>query len=118
MTGLGILKQAYSLLGDEVRMANADSDEAGLAAINQIYSELWHREHRTLFKPLSVLQQPVALSWRALPALTYGTAALLSVAKENRDAHDRFLALYHWAASHAGGVYENRRDTLWTKEKP
>ena len=116
MTGLTILKQAYSMLGDEVHLAMVDGDERGLAAVNQIYSELWSREHRTPFQPLDALHQPMLLSWRFLPAMAYGTAMLLSVGDENKSVHDRFLTLYRRAASYSGGVYGKREDTLWQRE--
>ncbi len=117
MTGLGLLKQVYSLLGDEKRLANVGSDDVGLSALNQIYGELWHREHKTAFVPLGVLQQPIKLSWRALPALSYGTAMLLCVGDAEKTRHDRFLTLYRWASARAGGVCEDRRDTLWGRKK-
>lgn len=116
MTGLMILRQAYSLLGDEKRLATADADETGLATVNQIYSELWHREHRTRFEPLEALQQPLLLSCRFLPAMAYGTAMLLCVGDEQTVTHDRFLTLYQRAASRTGGIAEGRWDTLWKTE--
>lgn len=112
MTGLMILKQAYSLIGDDKRLATADGDEQGLATVNQIYSELWHREHRTRFQTLEALQQPILLSWRFLPAMAYGTAMLLCVGDEDAAMHDRFLTLYRCAASHTGGFVQRREDTL------
>ncbi len=112
MTGLGILKQAYGLLGDEKRLATADGDEVGLAMVNQIYSELWHREHRTRFQPLAAPQQPLLLSCGFMPAMAYGTAMLLSVGGEPT-VYDRFRSLYRRAATQTGGVYAGRRDALW-----
>ena len=112
MTGLMILRQAYSLLGDEKRLATADADEQGLAMVNQIYSELWHREHRIRFQPLEALQQPLLLTCRFLPAMAYGTAMLLCVGEEQTVTHDRFLTLYQRAASRTGGIAEGRWDTL------
>ena len=112
MTGLMILRQAYSLLGDEKGLANVDADEQGLASVNQIYSELWHREHRTRFQPLEALQQPLLLTCRYLPAMAYGTAMLLCVAQEQSVAHDRLRTLYQRAASHTGGFVQGRRDSL------
>ncbi len=115
MTGLGILKQAYALIGDEKRRATADSDATGLATVNQIYSELWHREHRTCFEPLTAPQQALKLSCGFLPAMAYGTAMLLCVGDGQAAMHDRFLTLYRRAATHTGGVYAGRRDVLWPK---
>lgn len=113
MTGVMILKQAYGLLGDEKRAATVDADESGLAMVNQIYGELWHREHRTRFQPLDVLQQPLLLSYRFMPAMAYGTAMLLSVGGDAQDVYDRFLTLYQRAASHTGGIFGERGDALW-----
>ena len=112
MTGRMILRQAYSLLGDDKSLAVADADEQGLAIVNQIYSELWYREHRTRFQPLEALQQPLLLTCRFLPAMAYGTAMLLCVGEEQTTAHDRFLTLYRRAASHTGGIAEGRWDTI------
>ena len=113
MTRVMILKQACGLLGDEKRAATADADDAGLAMVNQIYGELWSREHRTAFTPLDALQQPLLLPCRFMPALAYGTAMLLCADGEAQALHDRFLSLYHRAASHAGGSFAKREDVLW-----
>ena len=114
MTGLTILRQAYSLLEKPENAAAADGDEYGLLAVNQIYSELWHREHRTRFEPLANLRQAVALSWRFLPAMTSGTAMLLSLnAGEN---YTRYQELYRRAASHTGGVFPRRVQTAFPEE--
>lgn len=113
MTGVMILKQAYGLLGDEKRAATADADEAGLAMVNQIYGELWSREHQTAFTPIDVLQQPLLLSCRYMPALAYGTAMLLCVDDEESAVHDRLLTLYQRATSHVGGSFAKREDALW-----
>lgn len=115
MTGLMILKQAYGLLGDEKQLATADADDTGLAFVNQIYSELWHREHRTRFQPLEALQQPLLLSCRFMPAMAYGTAMLLCVGEEGSGPYNRFLTLYQRAASHTGGVYEERGNAQWLR---
>lgn len=115
MTGVMILKQAYGLLGDDKRAATADADESGLAMVNQIYSELWHREHRTRFQSLDVLQQPLLLSCRFMPAMAYGTAMLLAASEEKQEVYDRFLTLYQRAASHTGGIFTERGNALWPR---
>ena len=113
MIGLSILKQAYHLLESADKAANADGDEMGLMAVNQIYSELWHREHKEPFRPLSVLRQRVELSWRFLPALAYGTAMLLCLNNEKSGSYIRLQTLYERAASHTGGLAEPRQQTLF-----
>lgn len=113
MTGLTILKQAYSMLEDAVHLARADSDEQGMVAVNQIYSELWYREHRSEYRPLKNLREKIQLSWRYLPAMAYGTAMLLTLnATDDRD-YTRYQKLYERAANHTGGMPDKRRDVLF-----
>lgn len=116
MTGAAILRQVYGLLEEKERQATSQGDEQGLMAINQIYSELWYREHRSAFVPLEHLRQSIHLSWRCLPAMAYGTAMLLCLNDENRD-YTRFQRLYERAASHTGGPYSIRRDVLFNGYK-
>ena len=70
MTGLSILRHAYALMDQPHRLAGTDGNESGLLAVNQIYAELWPREHRDDFRPLEHLRQTVQLSYRFLPAMT------------------------------------------------
>lgn len=115
MTGLAILRQALALLEEDKRLAIAGEDEAGLLAVNQIYSELCYREHRSDFQPLDRLQQSLQLSWRCLPAMAYGTAMLLCLNDERRE-YTRYQRLYERAAAHTGGPYSPRRDVLFGGE--
>lgn len=112
MTGLSVLRQVYGLMEQPERLAADDGNESALAALNQIYGDLWCREHTETFEPLPHLWQEVALSWRCLPALIYGTAALLCVRGDEPLAYDRFLELYMRALSHIGGLRQRRVDVL------
>ncbi len=113
MLALSILRQAYSLLDKQENLATADGDEGGLLAVNEIYSELWHREHRTAFQPLEHLHQSVLLSWRFLPAMAYGTAMLLCL---NADGpYERYRELYRRAARQAGGIFPRREDRVFAE---
>ena len=111
MTGLSILKQAYSLMEQPQRLAQADGDENGLIAVNQIYGELWHREHRCRFQPLEDLRQRLELSWQFLPAMTYGTAMLLCLNGDGN--YSRYQDQYQRAARVAGGVLPPRQQTAF-----
>lgn len=111
MTGTSILQQAYSLMEQPERMNADDNGENGLLVVNQIYSELWHREHTTPFVPLGHIKQRVELSWRFMPAMAYGTAMLLSL--NSGEGYDRYLELYHRAATHAGGLAPCRANTMF-----
>lgn len=112
MTGLSVLRQVYGLLEQPERLSAEDGNETALAAVNQIYADLWAREHTEAFEPLPHVWQEVALSWRCLPALIYGTAALLCVRSDVGRSYDRFLELYMRALSHTGGAPLRRVDVL------
>lgn len=115
MTGLTILKQAYHLLGKPQCAAQAQGDENGLVAVNQICSELWHREHFSPFHPVVSLQQKVEMSYRFLPALTYGTAMLLSL--NAGEDYSRYQQQYQRAARITGGRFPDVRQTAFPDEE-
>lgn len=112
MTGSAILRQAYALLEEEERQATIRGEEQGLMIVNQIYSELWHREHYSDFVPLNHLRESLQLSWRCIPAMAYGTAMLLCL-NDDRGEYTRFQRLYERAAAHTGGPYSSRKDVLF-----
>jgi len=112
MTGFSVLRHAYALLEQPHRLAGTDGNESGLLAVNQIYCELWKRERADAFQPLEHLRQSLQISWRCLPALTYGVATLLCL-NDNLDQrrYDRCLDLYLRALTHTGGAPRRRVDT-------
>lgn len=112
MTGMSILRQAYSLLEQPERLSDEEGGENGLLAVNQIYGELWHREHRTVFVPLGHIKQRLEFSWRMMPAMAYGVAMLLCLNSEEGVSYTRFQELYQRAAAHAGGLAPLRLDAL------
>lgn len=116
MTGLSILRHAYGLMEQPHRLAGTDGNESGLLAVNQIYAELWPREHRDDFRPLEHLRQTVQLSYRFLPAMTYGVATLLCLSEERDQPYERFLDLYLRALTHTGGAPRRRLDTTVSEE--
>lgn len=112
MTGLGILRHAYALMEQPHRLAGTDGNETGLLAVNEIYCNLWHREHTGEFQPLEHLRQSLDLSWRCLPAMTYGVASLLCLCGDSQLPYERFLDLYLRALTHTGGTPWQRIDTV------
>lgn len=114
MTGLMILKQAYSLLGAADKAAKASGDEEGLLALNQIYGEMWHREHMVPFTPLENIRETIALPCRFMPALAYGTAMLLCLSQEDGGPYMRLQEQYERAAARTGGCLDTRRDVLFS----
>ena len=114
MTGLSVLRHAYGLMEQPGRLTADDGNESGLLAVNQIYSDLWRREHTGAFQPLEHLRQPLELSWRCLPAMTYGVAALLCLNSGDEQPYDRYLEQYLRALPRMEGVPYRRADVLFT----
>lgn len=115
MTGMSVLRHAYALLDQPHRLAGTDGNESGLMAVNEIYCDLWKREHSDDFQPLEHLRQPLQISGRCLPAMTYGVATLLNIGGDEK-VYDRCLDQYLRALSHIGGVPRKRMDTLMGEE--
>lgn len=111
MTGLSVLRHAYALMEQPHRLAGTDGNESGLLAVNQIYCDLWHREHTTDFQPLEHLRQKLDLPWHCLPAMTYGVATLLCLNGADDQPYERCLDLYMRALTHVGGTPRRRVDT-------
>ena len=116
MTGLSLLRHAYALMDQPHRLVGTDGNESGLLAVNEIYCELWKRERTDAFQPLEHLRQPLKLSWRCLPAMTYGVATLLCLSDSNDRNYDRYLDLYLRALTHTGGMLCRRVDTIAAQE--
>ena len=115
MTGLSVLRQVYSLMDKPAYLIEEQGSESGLMALNQICNELWHREHTEDFVPLDHIRQQIDLSWRYLPAVTYGTAALLCLRDATQTSYDRFLDQYLRVLSGLGGMPRHRADVLPTE---
>lgn len=113
MTGMSVLRHVYSLMEQPGRLTTAEGAESGLLALNQIYSDLWQREHGEDFAPLEHLRQEVQLSWRCLPALTYGIAALLCLNGGEEKPYDRYLELYLRALPRTASQPYLRSDVLF-----
>ena len=116
MTGLSVLRHAYGLMEQPHRLSASDGNESGLLAVNQIYCDLWHREHTGEFRPLEHLRQKLEISWRCLPAMTYGVATLLCLNSGEERPYERYLDLYMRALTHTGGRLSTRVDTMPNEE--
>ena len=111
MTGLSVLRHAYALMEQPHRLTANDGNESGLMLVNEIYANLWYREHGEDFQPLEHLRQELNLSPRCLPAMTYGVATLLCLNSGDEHPYERYLDLYTQALTHAGGLLRRRVDT-------
>ncbi len=117
MTGLSVLRHAYGLMEQPGRLTAEDGNESGLMVVNQVYGDLWGREHAEAFVPLAHLRQEVNLPWRYLPALTYGTAALLCLNSDKTGQYDRYLDLYLRALPRMEGTPYRRSDILFAGDE-
>ena len=117
MTGLSVLRHAYALLEQPHRLTAMEDNEGGLLAVNQIYCDLWHREHTGEFESLDHLRRPLEISSRCLPAMTYGVATLLCLNGGDDRPYERMLDLYLRALTHTGGTLRTRCDTLSVGEE-
>lgn len=117
MTGLSVLRHVYGLMEQPGRLTAEEGNEGGMMAVNQIYGELWQREHAEVFVPLTHLRQEVKLPWRYLPALTYGTAALLCLNSEKAGQYDRYVDLYLRALPRLEGTPYRRADVLFAGDE-
>ncbi|MBR2319714.1 MAG: hypothetical protein IKA50_02855 [Clostridia bacterium] len=116
MTGLSILRHVYALMEQPHRLSATDGNESGLLAVNEIYCNLWYREHKEDFQPLEHLRQELKLSGRCLPAMTYGVATLLCLNNGNDQPYERYLDLYTRALTHTGGLLCKRVNTAFAGE--
>ena len=112
MTGLSVLRHAYALMEQPHRLTAMEDNESGLLVVNQIYCDLWHREHMGEFEPLEHLRRPLEISSRCLPAMTYGVATLLCLNSGDERPYERYLDLYLRALTHAVGGVRTRTDTM------
>lgn len=115
MTGMSILRQVYGMMDQPMGTKGLLGDESGLLALNQICSEVWYREHTEPYTPLLNLMETVDLSWRLLPAITYGVAALLCLSGGEEKPYDRFLELYTRALTRYSTLPTKRQD-VWPEE--
>ena len=71
MTGQEVLEQALQLLhytdgeGQPENQFRGDTEQQGLAAVNQVYADVWFVEKGEAFTPLMRLSEPLLLSDKA-----------------------------------------------------
>lgn len=118
-TGQEVLEQALRLLnytdiyGQLDGQQHAELYKRGLAAVNQIYSDLWFTGRREPFLPLVTLQEPLSLSVRQLhDVMPYGVAMLLALSEGDGDNQLLYTQLYN-RKRHACGAATRRRNVLF-----
>ena len=98
MTGREALEQALRLLhytdrdGEPESRFRTDTEHQGLAAVNQVYADLWFVERQEAFEALCSLEEPIRLSDKSSrEALPMGVAMWMAQA-EGDSAQQAVLA--------------------------
>lgn len=99
MTGNDIVKRALTRLGytsvngNEAltrRVLNSATD-----TVNDIYADLWDKEHTEDFEPLNRLNDEIKLSNKALAVMVYGVAAFIAQSENDGDQNQLWIAMYN-----------------------
>jgi len=118
-SGRDILKQALLLLNytDIYEQLDEDDTDAvakrGLAAVNQIYGDLWYTGREDPFLPLTDLDEPVLLTDRqAKDVMPFGVAMLLAMSEGDGDNQQVYATVYNRKRA-AAPITRRRKDVLF-----
>ncbi len=119
MSGQQVFEQAMRLLHYDDQLTTAEGQRSdrlqaqGLAAVNQIYSDLWYLEEDAPFRPLSALSDTLRLSSRLqADVCPYGVAMLLAGAESDGDAQAVMASLYEQKRKSACAPARRRIDVI------
>lgn len=119
MSGQEVFEQAMRLLHYDDQLTTAEGQRStrlqaqGLAAVNQIYSDLWHLEQDQPFCPLSALSDELRLSPRMQrDVCPYGVAMLLAAAEADGDSQSVMASLYEQKRRCAAAPLRRRIDVV------
>ena len=118
-TGQDVLEQALRLLNYTDIYGQLDGQQhtelykRGLAAVNQIYGDLWFTGRKEPFLPLTSLRETLSLSARQLhDVMPYGVAMLLALSVGDGDNQLLYAGLYNRKRA-ACGAAMRRRNVLF-----
>ncbi len=118
-SGRDILKQALLLLNYTDIYEQLDTDDEaviakrGLAAVNQIYGDLWYTGRKDPFLPLIDLDEPVLLKDRqAKDVMPFGVAMLLAMSEGDGDNQQVYATVYNRKRM-AAPITRRRKDVLF-----
>lgn len=101
-SGQDVLEQALRLLNYTDIYGQLDGQQhmelykRGLAAVNQIYSDLWFTGKSSPFLPLCSLKEPLLLPARQIQdVMPYGVAMLLALSEGDGDNQQLYADLYN-----------------------
>ncbi len=122
-SGQDVLLQALRLLnytdiyGQPDGVQHMELYKRGLAAVNQIYIDLWYTGKDEPFLPLTSLKEPVLLPTKQLQdVMPYGVAMLLALSEGDGDNQQLYAALYNRKRT-AATACKRRLDVLFRQQK-
>lgn len=87
----------------------------GLAAVNQIYGDLWYTGREDPFLQLTSLDEPVLLNDRQTKdVMPYGVAMLLAMSEGDGDNQQLYATMYNRKRA-AAPIIRRRKDVLFAK---
>ena len=63
--------------------------------VNDVYADLWRKEHDTSFKPLETPDDSIDLSDTALSVMVYGVAAFIAQSENDGDQQQWWMTVYN-----------------------
>lgn len=119
MTGQEILEQALQLLhytdadGQPENRFQADSGRIGLAAVNQIYADIWFVERQAPFVPLDGLQERVDLCSRSVyEVMPLGVAMWIAQAEGDSARQGMLADAYNQKRMQVAAPARRRTDVI------
>ena len=117
--GQDVFEQALRLLNYTDVYGQPDGEryvslfKRSLAAVNQIYADLWHIAQVGTFVPLAAMEETVQLPQKQLQdVMPYGVAMLLAISEGDGDQQQLYADIYNRKRA-ASGVCRRRQDTLF-----
>ncbi len=120
-SGRDILAQALLLLNYTDLYEQLDTPATavmtarGLAAVNQIYGDLWYTGREDPFLPLTSLEEPVLLNDRQTKdVMPFGVAMLLAMSEGDGDNQQVYATIYNRKRA-AAPIHRRRKDVLFAR---
>lgn len=90
-------------------------EDRGLAAVNQIYGDLWYTGRDDPFLPLTSLDEPVLLNDRQTKdVMPFGVAMLMAMSEGDGDNQQIYATIYNRKRA-AAPITRRRKDVLFAK---
>ncbi len=122
-SGQDVLEQALRLLNYTDIYGQVDGQQhmelykRGLAAVNQIYSDLWFSSQKDPFFPLLSLKEPLLLPARqVVDVMPFGVAMLLALSEGDGDNQQLYAALYNRKRTVSLGTRQ-RKNVLFSRNR-